>query len=162
SGGHGEPGFVLPPGICFSGGGARLSVGTSRKTSKKLDGCIGGTSNVPIFPKSGANTPNSWDLIVPLTGSDELSLLGLIQCMWKRVLLPTFFQSVEARTGRTRCQLHVRAQTSIVASSPPGTGPQMKLTLKQQVVPTGVDTGACTQIQPSQFDGSGFGAAVKS
>src|ERR1044072_4195706 len=110
-----------------------------------------------MLPTSGRNAPNCCECTSPLTGSDGAEP-GFVHRWWKRTVLPMRFQSMTASVGFFGAQLQVLAHTSIT----PGTPSQLKLTVKQQVVPDGTDAGADTQIMPIQFAGSGFGAAVLS
>src|SRR5919198_510356 len=92
----------------------------------------------------------------PLTGFELFEPSGLVQCMWKRTLLPTSVQSVLASTGLCRDQSQVLAQTSMTPTTPL----HWNLTRKQHVVPVGVPATAWTQISPTQPGGTGFGAGV--
>ena len=76
--------------------------------------------------------------------------------MWKRTSLPTKVQSVLASTGLCGDQSQVFAHTSMTPTAPL----HRNLTRKQHVVPTGVVAVACTQINPTQPGGTGFGAGV--
>src|SRR6185436_17074416 len=86
--------MVLPPpkraatgpfGVRFSGGGGSWASGTSKNTSKKLDGASGGTLNWPIEPKSCRKTPNSCEAIWPWIGGDGASSSVLVHRRWKRM-----------------------------------------------------------------------------
>ena len=67
-----------PSGRIFCGSGGSCDSGTSKNTSKKLFGAIGGTSKCPIGPKFGRNTPNSCELMSPLAGSVGLVALCIL------------------------------------------------------------------------------------
>src|SRR5207253_2826007 len=89
------------------------------------------------------------------TGFELSDELGLVQCWWKRTVVPVVVQSTTVSTG-----LLCWAQSQVLAhtSMTPGTPPQSKFSLMQQLSPTGTEAAACTQILPSQLVGSGFDA----
>ena len=144
-------------GTIFCGAGGRFASGTSKNTSKKLFGAIGGTSKCPIGPKFGWNTPNSCELMSPLAGSVGLLALSFVQCWWKRIVPFCGTQSTELSFGGFTPQSHAVEQMSIVLVWVP----QVNVMLGQQLVPEGTGP-AVSLMKPDHPTGTGFGAGVRS